>query len=1078
MHASHPITPDRPPPPAKRTEHLLRPRLEARLANRAASPIVVLAAPAGSGKSELLRPLRDDARTLYYRVGNERATFARFVHGIAAALAHVAPGAQASFPRAFERALQSRSAGGVLAHWLAEHLAGIDAPLVIDDLHDATNPSIATFIAKFADLRPAAPLTIAVRAVGALPVALWMATRRMDRPIDEHDLRFDRAEVAQAAHRLGLRPAAADLDALCAASGGSPIAVMYALTRRRDDPRAIARPEVATSFEDIARSMFARRSGRERAFLFSATLFPRQDDALLALSGWDDAGEIRAATGGDAAFMWETDAAGTLRFHDRFRDFLAREFQTYDDDFRLTIGRRTVRTLTTAGRYVDALEVATSQRQTSAVAELLDEHGFALLESGNIGVISEAFDIVTADDGDQAPLGARATALRGYLDARSGRLDTSEAWFRLGLEKATDDASRVAIAMYYARELAWRRREDACEVLAPFADATTLPRDVLIDVRSAFAQALTAAGRLEEAARRTDCVVALLAADSPPEVRARVYARAAFVALECGALALARERAHIAAPLAIAASLFDVAASTYSVLYNLAYEIDDDAVASLEYLRHLRDLGMKSGALRLDLYALLGMYGLAAEAGDDAGLADLERQLAALDKHDATVEVMEGLLPAKALRATWTGRFDDAVRLLRPTAEIALFSAAAGDDAAARRAAATARTALAQTPSSTAQHDLTLLTLALAAWTSGDAAAADASSAALVSAAAPRVFALRAVLAALRADRSDPDAFAAGVRTALARLDAVAFGGMGRLIGALPDPHCPAGDARTTVAALLAERELPARFGAAAEGAGLEPLHAWLAGPHGSTLSDATLAHQFEAWVARREPAGPAARAAVIALRDAVAAHRRPAPAVLRLVDDIDVAIDVLFERLDAAAPLMAEHSRAVSAWCSRIARAYGSSESEIAFITRCGLIHDIGKTHTPAEILNAPRRLEPHEWAIMRDHAALGGRIIADERILRPFVPIVRGHHERLDGKGYPDGLRLGAIPLAARIVSVADSFNAMIGRRPYRLPLAPTEALAELERHRETQFDPEIVEVMVRIVQGRVVDGAPPNG
>jgi HD-GYP domain-containing protein (c-di-GMP phosphodiesterase class II) len=143
--------------------------------------------------------------------------------------------------------------------------------------------------------------------------------------------------------------------------------------------------------------------------------------------------------------------------------------------------------------------------------------------------------------------------------------------------------------------------------------------------------------------------------------------------------------------------------------------------------------------------------------------------------------------------------------------------------------------------------------------------------------------------------------------------------------------------------------------------------------------------------------------------------------------------------------------------------------------VTRCGLIHDVGKTRTPTEILQAPRRLNSDEWAIMRDHAAEGARMIARQPLLSRFGPIVRGHHERLDGQGYPDGLRLGAIPMAARIVSVADCFNAMIGRRPYRLPMAPTEALNELECHRGTQFDPDVVEAMVRIVLGRLAETPP---
>jgi HD-GYP domain-containing protein (c-di-GMP phosphodiesterase class II) len=131
----------------------------------------------------------------------------------------------------------------------------------------------------------------------------------------------------------------------------------------------------------------------------------------------------------------------------------------------------------------------------------------------------------------------------------------------------------------------------------------------------------------------------------------------------------------------------------------------------------------------------------------------------------------------------------------------------------------------------------------------------------------------------------------------------------------------------------------------------------------------------------------------------------------------------------------------------------------------------------TPATILNAPRKLTPEEWAVMQSHVVEGAQIIAGVPILQPFAPIVRGHHERLDGKGYPDGLRGSAIPLAARIVAVADSFNAMIGRRAYRRAMSPIEALDELERSAGTQLDPEVVAAMVRIVLGRIAHKNPPG-
>ncbi len=187
----------------------------------------------------------------------------------------------------------------------------------------------------------------------------------------------------------------------------------------------------------------------------------------------------------------------------------------------------------------------------------------------------------------------------------------------------------------------------------------------------------------------------------------------------------------------------------------------------------------------------------------------------------------------------------------------------------------------------------------------------------------------------------------------------------------------------------------------------------------------------------------------------------------LILEDDLDGTIAAFLLRLNDADPLTAEHCRAVSLWCRRLATRIGLEEDACRFAARCGLMHDVGKARTPADVLNAPRSLTDAEWIIMRDHTIQGTRMIADITALHVFEPAVRSHHERLDGKGYPDKLRANEIPLAVRIVTVADSFNAMIGRRPYRLPMSPSLALEQLVAHRGVQFDPAIVEAMVDIVE-----------
>jgi putative nucleotidyltransferase with HDIG domain len=183
-------------------------------------------------------------------------------------------------------------------------------------------------------------------------------------------------------------------------------------------------------------------------------------------------------------------------------------------------------------------------------------------------------------------------------------------------------------------------------------------------------------------------------------------------------------------------------------------------------------------------------------------------------------------------------------------------------------------------------------------------------------------------------------------------------------------------------------------------------------------------------------------------------------------VDEIDVVLDDLLSQLDQSDVLTAEHSRAVSSWCSRLAKRLGSSKDEILHLGRAGLIHDIGKVTTPAAILQAPRRLDDEEMQVMRRHAEAGALIVSEVPLIANLVPAVRNHHERFDGNGYPDRLKWEAIPRVARIVAVADSFNAMIGRRPYRPPMAPSAALEQLVAGRGDQFDPEIVDAMIDVV------------
>jgi ribonuclease P protein subunit RPR2 len=129
--------------------------------------------------------------------------------------------------------------------------------------------------------------------------------------------------------------------------------------------------------------------------------------------------------------------------------------------------------------------------------------------------------------------------------------------------------------------------------------------------------------------------------------------------------------------------------------------------------------------------------------------------------------------------------------------------------------------------------------------------------------------------------------------------------------------------------------------------------------------------------------------------------------------------------------------------------------------------LHDIGKVGIPEHILCKRGPLSAKEWQVMRTHPLVGAQIVAPIAFLQGAVELVRHHHERFDGTGYPDGLRGDRIPLAARVFAVADSFDAMTSDRPYRSAMGVERALAEIQGGAGTQFDPEVVRVFVEMIR-----------
>ncbi len=178
-----------------------------------------------------------------------------------------------------------------------------------------------------------------------------------------------------------------------------------------------------------------------------------------------------------------------------------------------------------------------------------------------------------------------------------------------------------------------------------------------------------------------------------------------------------------------------------------------------------------------------------------------------------------------------------------------------------------------------------------------------------------------------------------------------------------------------------------------------------------------------------------------------------------KLKDSLFGLIRCLSTTIDAKDPCTAGHSERVARIAVLIAKQMGLPTKTVNSIFLAGLLHDIGKIGVPDAILQKPSRLTRKEFAAIQEHVVIGDRILSGVKQLEPLRPAVRSHHERYDGKGYPDGLAGDAIPLMARIMAVADSCDAMMSSRRYRQALVPPQIDAIFHDGAGQQWDPEII-------------------
>ena len=181
---------------------------------------------------------------------------------------------------------------------------------------------------------------------------------------------------------------------------------------------------------------------------------------------------------------------------------------------------------------------------------------------------------------------------------------------------------------------------------------------------------------------------------------------------------------------------------------------------------------------------------------------------------------------------------------------------------------------------------------------------------------------------------------------------------------------------------------------------------------------------------------------------------------------------------LEAKDPWTKNHSAGVTKLCKRTAEVMGMGKGQCAALERAGALHDIGKIGVRHTILTKPGKLTDTEYEEIKKHPAMGRQILERISFLDDVVPVVYHHHERWDGRGYPEGLSGAEIPLGARIMAVADTYEAMTSDRAYRKALQHQEAIAELVTCSGAQFDPDCVAAFLRVDHASLKADEKPEG
>jgi len=779
-----------------RLPRLARHRVTQLIARAAEYPIALIIAPAGFGKTValadyLLTERVDHAR---YDVRPDHDTLFEFVRGMTKALEARVPSAIAAFPEAQERAMAADDAAGELARWMSEHLSR-EQTIVVDDLHNGADDSRTIGFLSNLIQRTMGHVRwiIASRSLLDLPVGSWLAYEKMDEPIGENELRFTVDEGLAAAQDGAIDEAGAR--ELLRLTSGWPVAFSIGLrsSARMADLEKLADGTREMIYRYLAEQVYRRLDDDQRKFLLETSVYPWLDVSIIERRG--DSHTLLARLRRDAGFIYAA-SEKEYRYHDLFRDFLENELRSQGAsayNHALCDGATTLEHLE---RTAEALVLYIRAGSADDVVRLLEASGFELMERGRSDIIEAALNFIPED---RRAASAIAIGMDAILASRRGDTDIAEQQYKRSIELAKDPLTRAELIYRYCIDLVRAGREEAITLLEPYSHDEQIPITLRAAILATAATAYIKAPNATSAKRFIEQALTLLERAPSAIVRAKIYQQAAFVMFFAGETERAGQYANSAVEVANRHGFYEIAARAYSVLYNISADVDDDPILCLRHLEELEVCARKSGSRQLQVYALLGVYDIEAERGNEAALVRLDDEIATLEVK-MTEPVKETVLPARALRAAWNRDFAEAHRLLKGTApthagrralrlaEIAVYAVASNAGAEADEAIAGCYADLRALKQPSPRSLRTALFLALAELLRGKEVAAQRLLADVEAQSGTMTARLRGFTRAVRAlynqllDSENTAAFAA----ALERLRSQEVGGLAQLLAALP----------------------------------------------------------------------------------------------------------------------------------------------------------------------------------------------------------------------------------------------------------------------------------------------------